>query len=78
MAKKKIQLSDLKVKSFVTSLPRQERKTAKGGYVKIVGRLHIDYQIGQFTDHKSQLSPTQPDGLMGNNPLSSITGKEGR
>jgi len=32
MANKKIKLTDLKVKSFVTTLNKKEQKTAKGGF----------------------------------------------
>jgi len=33
MAKKNLQLSEIKVKSFVTLVEQSEQKTAKGGYV---------------------------------------------
>ena len=33
MKKKKLQLKDLKVKSFITILGKEEQRTAKGGYV---------------------------------------------
>ena len=33
MAKKILQLSEIKVKSFVTQIDSAEQKTAKGGYV---------------------------------------------
>lgn len=32
MAQKKLQLSEIKVKSFVTLVDRSEQKTSKGGY----------------------------------------------
>jgi chorismate synthase len=33
MAKKILQLSEIKVKSFVTQVSKSEQRTAKGGYV---------------------------------------------
>ncbi len=77
MAKKKLRLSELKVKSFITSLPLQQRKKAKGGYVRIPGRLYVDYQHGQFTDHKSQLAPATPGNLIDSNPIE-LTGNIGK
>ncbi|MFK7808081.1 MAG: pinensin family lanthipeptide [Saprospiraceae bacterium] len=38
MDKKKLQLEELKVKSFVTVIGSEDQKTTKGGYV--------DYQMG--------------------------------
>lgn len=39
MAKKKLQLSELKLKSFVTVMQPAEQKTAKGGYYHHISRL---------------------------------------
>lgn len=33
MAKKNLQLSEIKIKSFVTLVDKDEQRTAKGGYV---------------------------------------------
>ena len=33
MAKKKLQLSEIKLKSFVSQIDQAEQRTAKGGYV---------------------------------------------
>ena len=56
MAKKKLQLSELKVKSFVTVVQPAEQKTAKGGYrhLQTVGRIIRDISgISFWTQEKT-------------------------
>ncbi len=60
MAQKKLQLSEIKVKSFVTLVDRSEQKTSKGGYgynfvhkdknfTEVIG---IDQTVG-WTEYKT-------------------------
>ncbi|MEO1518293.1 MAG: pinensin family lanthipeptide [Bacteroidota bacterium] len=57
---KKVQLADLKVKSFVVQLNETEQKTAKGGLFDWgrddMGRspFRRNGRVGSFTEHKSQ------------------------
>ena len=53
---KKLQLNELKIKSFVTTLNTAEQKTAKGGYIYDSGAHFQLYNPrgGSFTVHKTQ------------------------
>ncbi|MEM1320877.1 MAG: pinensin family lanthipeptide [Bacteroidota bacterium] len=70
MSKKKYQLSELKVKSFVTAIDKQEQKTSKGGYYYINNFNRIDYKHSKFTDHKTMWAERP-------RVLQSFTGKPG-
>lgn len=53
MAKNKLKLNDLKVKSFVTALDTEEQKTTKGGFIY----LSSPGQLGgrnQWTSQKTR------------------------
>lgn len=56
---KKIQLKELKVKSFITTLDTEEQKNTKGGNkVTVGGTFSIHVGRGEsFTVHKTQGSP---------------------
>lgn len=60
MAKKKLQLSEIKVNSFVTQVTEAEQKTAKGGYVYRETAPAIILSIGQdrltWTELKTRAS----------------------
>ncbi len=51
MTKKKLKLTDLKVKSFATVMNKTEQKTAKGGYLKGSGSSIVP--ISPWTEIKS-------------------------
>ncbi len=53
MSKNKYQLSELKVKSFVTAIDKEDQKTTKGGYY-YTKDWRIDFKQTKFTDHKTQ------------------------
>ena len=64
MKKKKLQLEELKVKSFVTVVNKEEQRTAKGGYVY---KASIDAAMdvvmdtvggGHWTSEKTRLTGT--------------------
>ena len=46
MTKKKLQLKELKVKSFVTVVDKGEQKTAKGGLINLQTQGYIIQDIG--------------------------------
>ena len=51
MTKKKLKLTDLKVKSFATVMNKTEQKTAKGGFMKGSGSTIVP--ISPWTEIKS-------------------------
>jgi len=59
MAKKKLQLSDIKVKSLVTVVEKGEQKTSKGGFISIHQKPTLTVSlIGRisWTEMKTQLT----------------------
>lgn len=46
MKKKKLQIEELKVKSFVTVVNKEEQRTTKGGYVHKQGVASIAHVVG--------------------------------
>ncbi|MEM9916620.1 MAG: pinensin family lanthipeptide [Bacteroidota bacterium] len=58
---KKVQLTNLKIKSFVIQLSATEQKTAKGGLhnwkANSIETPTNHRDAGHFTEHKSQRSP---------------------
>ncbi len=60
---KKIQLSELKVKSFITTLSKDEQNSAKGGNkISAGGSFSFNFvRGGSFTVHKTQGSPDVAD-----------------
>ncbi len=68
MAKKKLQLSELKVKSFVTVVDPAEQRTAKGGYVRVVSAYNYIRDIGgivHWTSEKTLVSATDTPTAVG-------------
>jgi len=71
MKKKKLQLKELKVKSFITVVNKEEQRTAKGGYVNynnfalaqnvLVGS---DIIVGPWTSEKTRATGSE-DVLIG-------------
>jgi len=51
MTKKKLKLTDLKIKSFATVMNKTEQRTAKGGYLKGSGGTIVP--ISPWTEIKS-------------------------
>ncbi|HHS95507.1 MAG TPA: hypothetical protein ENJ45_02875 [Phaeodactylibacter sp.] len=60
MKKKKLQLKQLKVKSFVTVLPSNAQKTSKGGYVDY-SYQHTNFD-NNWTTVKTQRIPAFDGG----------------
>ncbi len=58
MKKKILKLEELKVKSFVTQVNKEEQKTAKGGYVYKPGLPIAMSEVGvvHWTSEKTRLS----------------------
>jgi len=61
MASKKLQLSEIKVKSFVTTVGKAEQKTSKGGFISVSrhNRLLSRVDLGQvtsWTEYKTRLT----------------------
>lgn len=61
MASKKLQLSEIKVKSFVTTVGKADQKTSKGGLFSISrhNRLDVKVDLGQvtsWTEYKTRLT----------------------
>jgi len=54
MAKKKLKLNDLKLKSFVTTLDVEEQRTAKGGYIVLPSQGQFGGR-NQWTSQKTRL-----------------------
>ena len=82
MARKKLQLSTIKVKSFVTTLGKKEQKTSKGGFLALVqqNRFFRKAQLGaatQWTEYKTRFNVERtldltPGGDENNNTSSLI------
>ena len=59
MAKKKLQLSEIKVKSFITLVDQTEQKTAKGGYIHNDKRPAIIIDVDDrpsWTEYKTRVT----------------------
>lgn len=68
MDKKKLQLSEIKVKSLVTLVDQQEQKTAKGGYYKNAASASISIHIPDnpsWTEYKTRVAVNNDVTLLG-------------
>ena len=52
MKKKKLQLKELKVKSFITIVGKEEQRTAKGGYVNHP-KVSVISKVAKFVNEPS-------------------------
>jgi len=65
MKKKKLQLKELKVKSFITIVKKEEQRTAKGGYVnypQVTPNVHValDTVVGPYwTSEKTRATDSE-------------------
>lgn len=70
MAQKKLQLSEIKVKSFVTVVDKSEQKTSKGGYANnfihkeknFDDIIQIDQEVG-WTEYKTLYKSNSEDSF---------------
>lgn len=70
MDKKKLQLSEIKIKSIVTLVDKVEQKTAKGGYIQgkgeAIGVVVIDVaDTPTWTEYKTRISSDIGSSLLG-------------
>ena len=66
MTKKKIQLKELKVKSFITIVDKSEQRTSKGGIVNFQTQGYILQDVGgniPWTGIKTRVDGPQDDVL---------------
>ena len=73
MTKKKLQLTELKVKSFVTVVDKGEQKTAKGGRINLQTQGYIVQDIGgikPWTDMKTRVD--SPGNILQNDMTGDI------
>jgi len=68
MKKKKLQIKELKVKSFITVVNKEEQRTAKGGYVyhpRIAGSLNeVADTIGGLEWTSEKTRATSSDNVL--------------